>query len=84
MSSKNGVSVTEIGHDSETRTLVDGYEKPGSYIRNIKYGISMQDIVTIMNQSKNCEQFIKYECYSSLLHYGWWVSRQGSKMNYWS
>ena len=83
MSSKNGVPVTEIGHDSERRTLVDGYENPGSYIRNIKYGISMQDIVTIMNQSKNCEQFIKYECYNSLLRYGWWVSREGSKMNSW-
>ncbi|CAB3993164.1 Hypothetical predicted protein [Paramuricea clavata] len=88
MSSKNGVPVTEIGHDGETRTLVDGYEQQGSYTRNIKYGISMQDIVTIMNQSKNCEQFIKYECYHSLLHresisYGWWVSRQGTQMNYW-
>ena len=89
MSSKNGVPVTEIGHDSETRMLVDGYENPGSYVRNIKYGISMQDIVTIMNQFKNCEQLIKYECYDSLLRgqstygTGWWVSRQGTQMNYW-
>jgi hypothetical protein len=84
MTSKNGVPVTEIGHDSERRTLVDGYEKQGSYKRNIKYGISMQDIVTIMNQSTNCEQFIKYECHGSvILEDGWWVSRQGSKMNYW-
>ena len=31
---KNGVGVTVISHDSE-RTLVDGYESPGSYSRDI-------------------------------------------------
>jgi hypothetical protein len=48
----------------------------------------MEHIIAIMNLSKNCEQFIKYECHNSAIrygwkHYGWWVSRQGSKMNYW-
>ena len=86
MTSKNGVGVIEIGHDSESKTLVDGYEKPGSYNRTIKYNISMEQIVAIIDQSKNCEQFIKYECYRSTLLAnvdGWWVSRRGSKMNYW-
>ncbi|XP_028414786.1 neurexin-4-like [Dendronephthya gigantea] len=86
MTSKNGVGVTEIGHDSESRTLVDGHESPGSYKRKIKYNISMEQIVAIINQSKNCEQFIQYECFDSLLFrypYGWWVSRQGYKMDYW-
>ena len=86
MTSKNGVGVTEIGHDSESKTLVKGYESQGSYKRKINYDISMTQIVAIMKQSKNCEQFIKYECYDSALLYGsvgWWVSRQGSKMNYW-
>ena len=88
MSSKNGVGVTVIGHDSESRTLVKGYERPGSYKRKITYDISMEQIVAIMKQSKNCEQFIKYECRHSLftyrsVSYGWWVSRSGSKMNYW-
>ena len=93
MTSKNGVGVTVIGHDSESRTLVKGYESAGSYKRNISYDISMEQIVAIMKQSKNCEQFIKYECYHSVfyhrtfwfssLQYGWWVSRQGSRMNYW-
>ena len=88
MTSKNGVGVTVIGHDSESRTLVKGYEAAGSYKRRIKYDISVQQIVAILMQSKNCEQFIKYECYDSVfLHattrYGWWVSRQGSQMNYW-
>ena len=89
MTSKNGVGVTVIGHDSESRTLVRGYSSPGSYKRKIKYDISLQQIVLIMKQSMNCEQFIKYQCHHSVLLftvnnlYGWWVSRQGSKMNYW-
>ena len=86
MTSKNGVGVTVIGHDSESRAHVSGYESPGSYKRNIKYDISMEQIVAIMKHSKNCEQFVKYECYHSTLiesGCGWWVSRQGSKMNYW-
>ena len=33
MTSKNGVGVTVIGHDCESRTLVDGYEDAGSYKR---------------------------------------------------
>ena len=89
MTSRNGVGVTVIGHDSESRTVVDGYEAPGSYKRKIKYDISMEQIVAIVKQSKNCEQFIKYECYHTVLLYtttrpwGWWVSRQNSTMNYW-
>ena len=88
MTSKDGIGVTEIGHDIESRTLVDGYEETGSYKRSIKYVISMEHIIAIMNRSKNCEQFIKYECHGSTIryngyHYGRWVSRQGSKMNYW-
>ena len=86
MTSKNGVGVTVIGHDSESRTLVKGYGGPGSYKRKINYDISMEQIVAIMKHSKNCEQLIKYECYLSRLFRGgegWWVSRQGWRMNYW-
>ncbi|XP_028393205.1 neurexin-4-like [Dendronephthya gigantea] len=86
MTSKGAVGVTEIGHDSESRTLVKGYEVPGSYNRTIKYEISIEQIVAIMNQSINCEQFIRYECYHSRLlkgSFGSWVSRHGTEMNYW-
>ncbi|CAB4012137.1 Hypothetical predicted protein [Paramuricea clavata] len=84
MTSTEGVGVTEIGHDNESRTLVVGYEGAGSYKRSIKYVISMEHIIAIMNLSKNCEQLIKYECHGSFIRNGgWWVSRQGSKMNYW-
>ena len=85
MTSRNGVGVTVIGHDSESRTLVNGYESPGSYNKKIKYDISVEQIFAIIRQSRNCEQFIKYECYNSVLlgnSDGWWVSRQDWKMNY--
>ncbi|CAB4041804.1 Hypothetical predicted protein [Paramuricea clavata] len=86
MSSKYGVGVTVIGHNSESRTRVKGYELAGLYKRKIKYDVSMEQIVAIMKQSKNCEQYIRYECHASMLFsddHGWWVSRQGWKMNYW-
>ena len=89
MTSKNGIGVIEIGHDSDSRTRVSGYEDPGSYRRSIAYNLKMKEIVAIIKQSRKCEQFIKYECRHSKLWeeisttYSWWVSRQGLAMNYW-
>ena len=87
MSDKNGVGVTVISHDSENRTLVDGLEEAGSYTRNIRYsGASFPQLASLTDVSKNCIQFIKYECYGSVLlsaPYGWWVSRDSSEMMYW-
>ena len=37
MTDKNGVGVTIVGHDSETRTLVNGYDVAGSYVRHVHY-----------------------------------------------
>jgi hypothetical protein len=66
---------------------VDGYEKPGSYSRKIKYDIAMDQIIAIIKQSKNCEQFVKYQCYNAGFDFGiptsWWVSRDGRRMTYW-
>ena len=87
MTTKDEIGVTEIGHDSEHQIEVTGNGGGKSYYgRNIAYDINMTDIVSIINASKYCEQFIKYECqYSWILRngYGWWVSRQGKRMNYW-
>ena len=89
MISKNGIGVTVIGHDSEAVTYVKNYEYPGSYKRLIRYDHSMQQIFAVISESTSCEQFIKYECYSSSIwsghdtHVAWWVSRQGREMNYW-
>ena len=91
MSDKNGVGVTVISHDSESRTLVDGYDGDGGYSRSIHYsGASLSQLASLTDVSLHCEQFIKYECYGSMLFYsstgdivGWWVSRNSSKMLYW-
>ena len=92
MTDKNGVGVTVVGHDSETRTFVNGYQGKGSYVRNVHYlgsGItSVPQLAGLLDMSSHCEQFIKYECYHSVLlytgsSYGWWVSRDLVKMTYW-
>ena len=90
MNDKSGVGVTVIGHDSESRTHVKGYEGEGSYSRDIHYtGASLSQLASLTRVSSHCEQFIKYECYSSVLRpysslpFGWWVSRDSAKMTYW-
>ena len=93
MVDKNEIGVTVLSHDSENRTLVKGYEKKGSYVRNVHYlaaGLtSVPQLAGLLDVSAHCEQFIKYECYQSLLLYspgdphGWWVSRNMTKMTYW-
>ncbi|XP_015778178.1 PREDICTED: neurexin-4-like [Acropora digitifera] len=88
MTDKNGVGVTVISHDSENRTLVQGCEGPGCYSRDIDYtGASLYQLASLTRISTHCEQFIKYECLGSVFFrnslFGWWVSRDSSKMSYW-
>ena len=89
MTDKNGAGVTVISHDSESRTSVQGCEPRGCYSRDVHYtGTSLSQLASLTRVSSHCEQFIKYECYDSLLLnnndlYGWWVSRDSTKMTYW-
>ena len=88
MTAKNGVGVTVISHDSESRTSVKGYEGQGSFSRDIHYtGASLSQLASLTTVSSQCEQFIKYECYGSGLWFnnpqGWWVSRDSTNMTYW-
>ena len=91
MTDKSGVGVTVIGHDSESRTHVNGYNSKGSYSRDIHYtGASLSQLAGFTRVSSHCQQFIKYECYYSVLlysyygsPYGWWVSSDSTKMTYW-
>ena len=87
-SDKNGVGVTVMSHDSESRILVDGCSSRGCYSRDIHYtGASLSQLASLTRVSSHCEQFIKYECYDSVLLgfgvYGWWVSRDSQRMTYW-
>ena len=87
MSDKNGVGVTVVSHDSESRTLADGCSSSGCYSRDIHYtGASLSQLASLTRVSSHCEQFIKYECYDSRIFRGdeaWWVSRDSIKMTYW-
>ena len=84
MIDENEIGVTVVSHDSENRTLVEGYESKGSYSREIHYrGANISQLVSLINVSKHCEQFIKYECFGSTLNDGFWVSRDSVEMNYW-
>ena len=88
MSDKSGVDVTVISHDSESRTHVNRYGGKSTYSRDIHYtGASLSQLASLTRVSKNCEQFIKYECHGSrIFRYGqtaWWVSRDSTKMTYW-
>ena len=89
MNDKNGVGVTVISHDSESRTRVDGCHPKGCYSRDIHYtGASLSQLASLTRVSSHCEQFIKYECHHSVMFtrygaYAWWVSRDSSKMTYW-
>ena len=94
MTDKNGVGVTVVSHDSEAKTHVVGFEDRGSYVRSVNYlaaGLtSVAQLVGLLDNSAHCEQFIKYECYGSLLFFsdppgdpvGWWVSRNLTAMMY--
>ena len=88
MSDKNRVGVTVISHDSESRTHVQGCENQGCYSRDIHYtGASLSQLASLTRASAHCEQFIKYECYDSVIFglggHAWWVSRDSTKMTYW-
>ena len=89
MTDKNKVGVTVVSHDSEDRTLVNGFNERGSYQRNVTYTEADQlQLASLTASSVSCDQFIKYECHHTVLlfngdMYGWWVSRDGGKMTYW-
>ena len=84
MKDKNGIGVTVISHDSESRTYVPSQNR----LRDIHYtGASLSQLTSLTSVSSHCEQFIKYECYDSGLYLrnpaSWWMSRDSAKMTYW-
>ena len=88
MVSRSNKGVTVISHDNEARTIVTGLEGEGSYKRRIRYDIPIEMVKAIIGASDSCEQYIKYECYDSVIYSGntpfaWWVSSSGRKMSNW-
>ncbi|CAL1543552.1 unnamed protein product [Lymnaea stagnalis] len=68
MKSRNGTGVTVIGHDQEERKQVQGWEGAREYQANLAYNISFDHVVSIIDQSEYCEQYIKWECLAALIH----------------
>ena len=84
MKDKNGIGVTVISHESESRTYVPSQNR----LRDIHYTrASLSQLASLTSVSSHCEQFIKYECYDSGLYLrnpaSWWMSRDSAKMTYW-
>ena len=50
---------TQIGHDSEDKTLVDGFDNAREYSRSVYYDASLPQIEALISLSNNCKQFIK-------------------------
>ena len=89
MRDKGGIGVTVISHDSESRTHVGNIPEcgQGCYRKDVTYtGVSIAQLAALTRVSQNCEQFIKYECNPSSLFieagYAWWVSRDGTRMDF--
>ena len=92
MGDKGRIGVTVISHDSERRTHVDhksaGCGPPGCYSKDVRYtGVRNAQLAALTRVSQNCEQFIKFECNNDVAfiqeNIAWWVSRDGTKRNYW-
>ena len=89
MTDKNKLGVTVSSHDSEDRTLVNGFDNQGSYLRNVTCtGADQLQLTGLTASSASCDQLIKCECHHTVLlyngdMYGWWVSRDRRKMTHW-
>ena len=92
MSDKGGIGVTVISHDSESRTYLNkafpGCYDKGCYTKDVRYtAVSTAQLAALTRVSRNCEQFIKFECNNDVEFlengFAWWVSRNGTRMNYW-
>jgi contactin associated protein-like 2 len=91
----DGQVSTILHHRNELRTIVDGFEEPGSFIQDIHYDADLDQIEALINRSRSCRQHISYACKHSRLFNSpvgqnenfqpnsWWVSRHNQKMDYW-
>ena len=61
-------SITEVHHENEEPTVVNGYQEPGSYVRPIIYPVKEREqFDEFILRSYSCEQYIRYKCWNSRL-----------------
>ena len=92
--STEGEYVTSIKHSNQEATKVDGFQARGSFHQVIHYHATEKVVRNLLNRSTKCWQSLSYDCKQSRLFdspvkggqlqpYGWWVSWQNKKMDYW-
>ena len=58
---------TQVEHDSMDYTIVNGYDEPGSYVRQIKYIARRENFDELVRRAHSCRQEIEYRCRMSRL-----------------
>nr|UEK51597.1 neurexin IV-like protein [Parasacculina yatsui] len=86
---------THVSHDLRGDETVDGFQKPGSFIRDIEYPASFEQLEVLINSSIACRQNLLYTCRGARLlntatsrtepfrPLSWWMSRSNAVMDYW-
>ncbi|XP_078614120.1 contactin-associated protein-like 5 [Branchiostoma floridae x Branchiostoma japonicum] len=86
---QEGTVITLIGHNSEARAHVKGFDGRGAYFKDVTYWNIMEQVRAVVDKSTLCKQHIKYECHRSVIFgstdtpYAWWVTWDGRKADYW-
>ncbi|XP_064644863.1 neurexin-4-like isoform X1 [Lineus longissimus] len=91
---KEGIK-TKVSHRYMEEMLVDGFDDPGSYRREIIYDADVDQLTAMIERASKCQQSINYKCRAARLlaqppspfdrirGFGWWVSRTKQPMYYW-
>lgn len=78
--------VTVFHHDSENEVEVTCEDRK-CHKRNIAYRAELDQLVLVIDNSEECQQYFKYRCRGSMLvrdNYAGWMSRDGTIKNYWA
>ncbi len=84
MDSQSGRIITTVHHDAEDRYYVTGFERVGSYQRDISYyGAQTKQITAVIEQSLYCKQKMSLECLgTSATIDDWLLDAEGEKVPY--
>ena len=94
----DGRTYTHVGHKNDQTTVVNGFDAPGSFVQDIAYDADIDQMEILINRSYSCSQKLSYACKRSRLFnspsyenknqefrpFGWWMSRQNQRMDYWA
>ncbi len=84
MDSQSGHIITTVHHDAEDRYYVTGFDRVGSYQRDISYyGARTEQITAVIEQSPYCKQKMSLECLgASATMDDWLLDAEGEKVPY--